>query len=31
MAGYTAEEIITKREEVKAGVDDLLTTRLTIH
>lgn len=29
MAGYTAEEIITKREEVKAGVDDLLTTRLT--
>lgn len=28
MAGYTAEEIITKREEVKAGVDDLLTTRL---
>jgi regulator of protease activity HflC (stomatin/prohibitin superfamily) len=28
MAGYTAEEIITNREEVKAGVDDLLTTRL---
>lgn len=28
MARYTAEEIITKREEVKAGVDDALTTRL---
>lgn len=28
MAGYTAEEIITKREEVKAGVDDLLRRRL---
>lgn len=28
MAKYTAEEIITKRGEVKAGVDDLLTTRL---
>lgn len=28
MAQYTAEEIITKRGEVKAGVDDLLTTRL---
>lgn len=28
MAVYTAEEIITKREEVKAGVDDMLTTRL---
>ncbi len=28
MARYTAEEIITKRGEVKAGVDDLLTTRL---
>lgn len=29
MAKYTAEEIITKRGEVKAGVDKLLTTRLT--
>ncbi len=29
MAKYTAEEIITKRGEVKGGVDDLLTTRLT--
>lgn len=29
MAQYTAEEIITKRSEVKAGVDKLLTTRLT--
>ena len=28
MAKYTAEEIITKRGEVKAGVDDSLTTRL---
>ncbi len=28
MARYTAEELITKRGEVKAGVDDLLTTRL---
>ena len=28
MAKYTAEEIITKRGEVKAGVDDLLTLRL---
>ena len=28
MAQYTAEELITKRGEVKAGVDDLLTTRL---
>jgi regulator of protease activity HflC (stomatin/prohibitin superfamily) len=28
MARYTAEEIITKREEVKTAVDDLLTTRL---
>src|SRR4028119_1780529 len=28
MAKYTAEEIITKREEVKAGVDDSLTTQL---
>ena len=28
MAKYTAEEIITKRGEVKAGVDDALTTRL---
>lgn len=28
MARYTAEEIITKRGEVKAGVDDFLTTRL---
>ncbi len=28
MAKYTAEEIITKRGEVKAGVDELLTTRL---
>jgi len=28
MAKYTAEEIITKRGEVKAGVDDTLTTRL---
>jgi regulator of protease activity HflC (stomatin/prohibitin superfamily) len=28
MAKYTAEEIITKREEVKAGVDESLTTRL---
>lgn len=28
MARYTAEEIITKRGEVKAGVDELLTTRL---
>jgi regulator of protease activity HflC (stomatin/prohibitin superfamily) len=28
MAKYTAEEIITKREEVKAGVDNSLTTRL---
>lgn len=29
MAKYTAEEIITKRGEVKAGVDESLTTRLT--
>lgn len=29
MARYTAEEIITKREDVKAAVDQLLTTRLT--
>ncbi len=29
MAKYTAEEIITKRGEVKAGVDDALTIRLT--
>jgi regulator of protease activity HflC (stomatin/prohibitin superfamily) len=29
MAQYTAEEIITKRGDVKAGVDNLLTTRLT--
>lgn len=29
MAKYTAEEIITKRGEVKAGVDDSLTSRLT--
>jgi regulator of protease activity HflC (stomatin/prohibitin superfamily) len=29
MAKYTAEEIITKRGEVKAGVDELLTTQLT--
>ena len=29
MAKYTAEEIITKRGNVKAGVDELLTTRLT--
>lgn len=28
IANYTAEEIITKRGEVKAGVDNLLTTRL---
>ena len=28
MARYTAEEIITKRGEVKAGVDESLTTRL---
>lgn len=28
MAKYTAEEIITRRGEVKAGVDELLTTRL---
>jgi regulator of protease activity HflC (stomatin/prohibitin superfamily) len=28
MAKYTAEEIITKRGEVKAGVDETLTTRL---
>lgn len=28
MAKYTAEEIITKRGEVKGGVDNLLTTRL---
>jgi prohibitin 1 len=28
MAQYTAEEIITKRGQVKAGVDELLTTRL---
>ncbi|HEY9611956.1 prohibitin family protein [Allocoleopsis sp.] len=28
IAEYTAEEIITKREEVKAGVDETLTTRL---
>ena len=28
MAKYTAEEIITKRGEVKGGVDDFLTTRL---
>ncbi|MDX2100204.1 MAG: prohibitin family protein [Leptolyngbyaceae cyanobacterium bins.59] len=28
MARYTAEEIITKREEVKAGVDQSLTVRL---
>ncbi len=28
MARYTAEEIITNREEVKAGVDESLTTRL---
>lgn len=28
IAKYTAEEIITKRGEVKAGIDDLLTTRL---
>jgi regulator of protease activity HflC (stomatin/prohibitin superfamily) len=28
MAKYTAEEIITKREEVKSAVDDLLTGRL---
>lgn len=28
MAKYTAEEIITEREEVKAQVDDLLLTRL---
>ena len=28
MARYTAEEIITKRGQVKAGVDDLLTSRL---
>ena len=28
MARYTAEELITKRGEVKAGVDNLLTTRL---
>lgn len=28
MAKYTAEEIITRRGEVKAGVDDLLTIRL---
>jgi prohibitin 1 len=28
MAKYTAEEIITKRGEVKAGVDDFLTIRL---
>ena len=29
IAEYTAEEIITKRGEVKAGVDEALTTRLT--
>ncbi len=29
MAKYTAEELITNRGEVKAGVDSLLTTRLT--
>ncbi len=29
MAKYTAEEIITKRGEVKAGVDEALTARLT--
>lgn len=29
MAKYTAEEIITKRGEVKAGVDEALTVRLT--
>jgi len=28
MAKYTAEEIITKRGEVKGGVDDFLTSRL---
>lgn len=28
IAKYTAEEIVTKREEVKAGVDNTLTTRL---
>lgn len=28
MARYTAEEIVTRRGEVKAGVDELLTTRL---
>ncbi|MBD1909896.1 MULTISPECIES: prohibitin family protein [unclassified Leptolyngbya] len=28
MAKYTAEEIITRRGEVKSGVDELLTTRL---
>jgi regulator of protease activity HflC (stomatin/prohibitin superfamily) len=28
MAQYTAEQIITKRGEVKAGIDDQLTTRL---
>lgn len=28
MAKYTAEEIITRREEVKSGVDELLTIRL---
>ena len=28
IAKYTAEEIITKRGEVKAGVDDFLTSRL---
>jgi prohibitin 1 len=29
MAQYTAEEIVTEREEVKSGVDELLTARLT--
>ncbi|HYW19143.1 MAG TPA: prohibitin family protein [Nodularia sp. (in: cyanobacteria)] len=28
IAKYTAEEIVTKREEVKAGIDNTLTTRL---
>lgn len=31
MAKYTAEEIITKRGEVKSNVDNLLTTRLTTY
>jgi regulator of protease activity HflC (stomatin/prohibitin superfamily) len=31
MAKYTAEELITNRGEVKAGVDNLLTTRLTTY